>query len=102
MRFFSVSFIILLAQSINLNAFEVAHEAERIKVEYYDLSKTGKVFVTNCSHCSQAIYDFSEPPIITINDKQIAFGQYLKSQKNKQLGTIVIDPKNNTVIRINF
>lgn len=92
----------LLSFTANSNTIEAAHEARSITVEYYETSKTGKVFTRGCSHCNQSIYDFNVPPIISIDGKNISLKNFIKSPVRNRLGTIIIDQLTNTVLRINF
>lgn len=94
--------IFVFSSLAHSSSIEIAHEASSIRVEYYDTSKSGKVFVKGCTHCNQSIYDFKTPPTFNVDGQNISLTEFLKSPIKNRLGTIVIDQTTNTILRVNF
>ncbi len=93
--------------SFSLNSFsaqfiELAVETNRIKVEYFESSKKGKIHVKNCSHCEQPYYTFTNKPIIKKFGKIISFDEFLTDYWNVEDSTLFLDPVSLSVLRINY
>jgi hypothetical protein len=103
MRLQLLTLLLLLFSSIsNAYVVEAAYEAGSIKIEYYEATEEGRVFVDHCDNCKQKIYKFTTPPKINVKDKEVNLKQYIKTQTGRIAGTIVIDVRTKSIIRINF
>jgi hypothetical protein len=95
-------FLVMSLTSLSHGIIETAVESPGIKAEYYETSKTGKIFVIDCNQCDRSFYSFSSTPKITKNGLDISFKKFMADPKKGGFTTLILNLQDDSVLRINY
>ena len=102
MKFISYLFICFLFSS-NLyadNTPDTALETGSIKVEFFETSQEGIIYVYDCDQCTKKIYTFSDQPRIKRKGKYISFEEFMKDYWNAEHPTLFLDERTQSVRKV--
>jgi len=104
MKYLLCVFCILVISQTSFGAqyLELAVETNGIRVEYIESSNRGLVHIKDCSQCEKKYYSFSKKPTINKYGKIISFDEFLTDYWNAEYPTLFLDPKSQSVLRINY
>lgn len=95
--------IFCILYSSNLYAestVDTALETSGIRVEYFESSRKGVVYVKGCEQCSQKFYKFSDEPRVKRKGKYISFEEFMTDYRNAEHPTIFLDKRTRSVRKI--
>ncbi|MFT5594144.1 MAG: hypothetical protein ACI8SR_002533 [Oceanicoccus sp.] len=81
---------------------DTALEANGMKVEFFDSSETGIIRPINCNLCLLEFYNFDNKIKINKSGTPIPLKTFMDDYWNAQYPTLFIDPRTNTVKKINY
>ena len=79
---------------------DTAMETSGIKVEFFETSQEGIVYVYGCDQCTEKFYTFTDEPRIKRKGKYISFEEFMKDYWNAEHPTLFLDQRTQSVRKI--
>ncbi len=79
---------------------DTAVETGSIKVEYFETTKKGIIYVYDCDQCTKKFYSFSDEPRIKRQGKYIPFDEFMTDYWNAESPTLFLDPQSRSVLKV--
>ena len=100
--------IFTIISLLSLNSFgaskaiEHAYEVGEITLEYSDVSHTGWIRPSNCTHCKKGLYTFTSDILVYKNNQPVPLTTLLKEYLSSNQLTLIVSMEDETVTRIYY
>lgn len=98
----AILFIATTFSVYSLASREIPIEPKSIKVEYYETSNRGVIYVYECEHCIKKQYEYKGKIPIVKRGVKISFDQFMKEYNSIEYPALMISPQSGLIVRVTY